>query len=135
MEVRELLGFTEDGKLYVEMTQLQKLLTSKPKLVMKWLRENGYIVHYADGRYVKEIVIDSLPGNYYVFSVNKVFQFRSPLFDERTESLVQPCSTGSSTAPGSPAPSFTRRATSETGCVMVESSPDMPEISVEVEKF
>ena len=25
---------------------------------------------------------------YYVFSVNKVFQFRSPLFDERTESLV-----------------------------------------------
>ena len=29
---------------------------------MKWLRENRYIVHYADGRYVKEIVIDSLPG-------------------------------------------------------------------------
>ncbi|MCR6741101.1 DUF927 domain-containing protein [Aeromonas dhakensis] len=135
MEVREILGFTEDGKLYVEMTQLQKLLTSKPKLVMKWLRENGYIVHYADGRYVKEIVIDSLPGNYYVFSVNKVFQFRSPLFDERTESLVQPCSTGSSTVLGSPAPSFTRSATSETGCVMVESSPDMSEISVEVEKF
>ena len=29
---------------------------------MKWLRENGYTVHHADGRYVKEIVIDSLPG-------------------------------------------------------------------------
>ncbi|MNJ76431.1 hypothetical protein D3C77_737110 [compost metagenome] len=28
METRELLGFTEDGKLYIEMTQLHKLLKS-----------------------------------------------------------------------------------------------------------
>ena len=42
---------------------------------------------------------------------------------------------GASRESSSSAPSFTRRATSETGCVMVESSPDMPEISVEVEKF
>ena len=38
---------TEDGKLYVEMTQLQKLLTSKPKLVSgSGFVKNGYIVHY-----------------------------------------------------------------------------------------
>ena len=42
---------------------------------------------------------------------------------------------GASRESPSSAPSFTRRATSETGGVMVESSPDMSEIPADVEKF
>ena len=136
METRELWGFTEEGKLYIEMAQLHKLLTSKPRLVTKWLLNNGYIVHYADKRYVKEIVIDGLPGNYYVFSVDKVFRFRGYLFDDLAEVCAQSCENEASTVPESSTPSFTRSATSETGSVIAASSQCIPELSEEeIEQF
>ncbi len=136
METRELLGFTEDGKLYIEMTQLHKLLKSKPRLVTKWLLNNGYIVHYADNRYVKEIVIDGLPGNYYVFSLDKVFQRRYLLPDERTADGSQSYETAASTSPGSSTEHFTRGVTSETGSVIAASSQCMPGFSEEeIEQF
>ncbi|MFM5629774.1 DUF927 domain-containing protein [Aeromonas veronii] len=130
---KEFWGFTENGRCYIRKADFDDLVVTNRVKVVKWLYENNYIERYAKDRYVKNFTIGDADVPCYSFDLNKLFSGDSHSSQPSNDGGV--CETESSAASEPPAPSFTRRATSETGCVMVESSPDMPGISVEVEKF
>ena len=130
---KEFWGFTENGRCYIRKADFDDLVVTNRVKVVKWLYENNYIERYAKDRYVKNFTIGDADVPCYSFDLNKLFSGDSHSLQPSNDGGV--CETESSAASEPPAPSFTRRATSETGCVMVESSPDMPEISVEVERF
>lgn len=130
---KEFWGFTENGRCYIRKADFDDLVVTNRVKVVKWLYENNYIERYAKDRYVKNFTIGDADVPCYSFDLNKLFSGDSHSLQPSNDGGV--CETESSAASEPPAPSFTRRATSETGCVMVESSPDMPGISVEVEKF
>ncbi|MFQ2115563.1 DUF927 domain-containing protein [Aeromonas hydrophila] len=130
---REYWGFTENGRCYIRKADFDDLVVSNRAKVVKWLYANNYIERYAKDRYVKNFTIGDADVPCYSFDLNKLFSGDSHSSQPSNDGGV--CETESSAASEPPAPSFTRRATSETGCVMVESSPDMSEIPVDVEKF
>lgn len=130
---KEFWGFTENGRCYIRKADFDDLVVTNRVKVVKWLYENNYIERYAKDRYVKNFTIGDADVPCYSFDLNKLFSGDSHSSQPSNDGGV--CETESSAASEPPAPSFTRSATSETGCVMVKSSPDMSEISVEVEKF
>ncbi|WP_447828649.1 hypothetical protein [Aeromonas hydrophila] len=130
---RDVWGFTENGRCYIRKAIFDDQVVSHRKVV-KWLYENNYIERYAKDRYAKNFTIGDADVPCYSFDLNKLFSGGDWL-PSQPSSDGGVCETEASAASEPPAPSFTRRATSETGCVMVESSPDMSEIPVDVEKF
>jgi hypothetical protein len=98
------------------------------------LYENNYIERYAKDRYVKNFTIGDADVPCYSFDLNKLFSGGDWLPSQPSNDGGV-CEMEASAASEPPAPSFTRSATSETGSVMVESSLDMSEISMEVETF
>lgn len=131
---REYWGFTENGRCYIRKAILDDLVVNNRGKVVKWLYANNYIDRYAKDRYAKNFTIGDADVPCYSFDLNKLFSGGDWL-PSQPSSDGGVCETEASAASEPPAPSFTRRATSETGCVMVESSPDMSEIPVDVEKF
>lgn len=130
---RDVWGFTEKGRCYIRKAIFDDQVVSHRKVV-KWLYENNYIERYAKDRYAKNFTIGDADVPCYSFDLNKLFSGGDWLPSQPSNDGGV-CETESSAASEPPAPSFTRSATSETGSVMVESSPDMSEISMEVEKF
>ncbi len=130
---RDVWGFTEKGRCYIRKAIFDDQVVSHRKVV-KWLYENNYIERYAKDRYAKNFTIGDADVPCYSFDLNKLFSGGDWLPSQPSND-GEVCETESSAASEPPAPSFTRSATSETGSVMVESSPDMSEISMEVEKF
>lgn len=130
---RDVWGFTENGRCYIRKAIFDDLVVSHRKVV-KWLYENNYIERYAKDRHAKNFTIGDADVPCYSFDLNKLFSGGDWL-SSLPSNDGGVCEMEASAASEPPAPSFTRSATSETGSVMVESSPDMSEISVEVEKF
>ncbi|MGU5695973.1 DUF927 domain-containing protein [Aeromonas allosaccharophila] len=130
---KEFWGFTESGRCYIRKADFDDLVVTNRVKVVKWLYANNYIERYAKDRYVKNFTIGDADVPCYSFDLNKLFSGDSHSSLPSNDGGV--CETESSAASEPPAPSFTRSATNETGCVMVKSSPDMSGISVEVEKF
>ncbi|MGY3979254.1 DUF927 domain-containing protein [Aeromonas mytilicola] len=130
---RDVWGFTEKGRCYIRKAIFDDQVVSHRKVV-KWLYENNYIERYAKDRYAKNFTIGDADVPCYSFDLNKLFSGGDWLPSQPSND-GEVCETESSAVSEPPAPSFTRSATSETGCVMVESSPDMSEIPVDVENF
>lgn len=127
------MGFIRDREFLVRVSWFNELVPQYGKQVIEWLEKHGYLRPGPDNKKYIRLRNTSREtkyrfGTYYALDHDKVMGFTGGI--EEIDGYE-----GASRDYPSPAPSFTRRATSETGCVMVESSPDMPEISVEVEKF
>ncbi len=130
---RDVWGFTEKGRCYIRKAIFDDQVVSHRKVV-KWLYENNYIERYAKDRYAKNFTIGDADVPCYSFDLNKLFSGGDWLPSQPSNDGGV-CEMEASAASEPPAPSFTRSATSETGSVMVESSLDMSEISMEVETF
>ncbi|MFQ2653031.1 DUF927 domain-containing protein [Aeromonas caviae] len=126
------MGFTQGPNFLVRLSWFDELVPQYGKQVIEWLEKHGYLRPGPDKKYIRlrNTSRDTKyrAGNYYALDHDKVMGFTGGI--EEIEGYE-----GASRESPSSAPSFTRRATSETGCVMVESSPDMSEIPVDVEKF
>ncbi len=130
---RKHMGFTQGTEFLVRVSWFKELVPQYSKQVIEWLEKHGYLRPGPDNKKYIRLRNTSRDtryrfGTYYALDHDKVMGFSGDV--EEIDGYE-----GASRESPSSAPSFTRRATSETGCVMVESSPDMPEISVEVEKF
>ena len=127
------MGFIRDSEFLVRVSWFNELVPQYGKQVIEWLEKHGYLRPGPDNKKYIRLRNTSREtkyrfGTYYALDHDKVMGFTGGI--EEIDGYE-----GASRESSSSAPSFTRRATSETGCVMVESSPDIPEISVEVEKF
>lgn len=127
------MGFIRDSEFLVRVSWFDELVPQYGKQVIAWLEKHGYLRPGPDNKKYIRLRNTSRDtkyraGNYYALDHDKVMGFTGCI--EEIEGYE-----GASRESPSSAPSFTRCTTSETGCVMVESSPDMSEIPVDVEKF
>ncbi|WP_270656348.1 DUF927 domain-containing protein [Aeromonas sp. Y293-4] len=126
------MGFTQGPNFLVRLSWFDELVPQYGKQVIEWLEKHGYLRPGPDKKYIRlrNTSRDTKyrAGNYYALDHDKVMGFTGGI--EEIDGYE-----GASRESPSSAPSFTRRATSETGGVMVESSPDMSEIPADVEKF
>ncbi len=126
------MGFTQGPNFLVRLSWFDELVPQYGKQVIEWLEKHDYLRPGPDKKYIRlrntSRNTKYRAGNYYALDHDKVMGFTGGI--EEIDGYE-----GASRDYLSSASSFTRSATSETGGVMVESSPDMSEISVEVEKF
>ncbi|MFM4709261.1 DUF927 domain-containing protein [Aeromonas caviae] len=123
------MGFTQGPNFLVRLSWFDELVPQYGKQVIEWLEKHGYLRPGPDKKYIRlrntSRNTKYRAGNYYALDHDKVMGFTGGI--EEIDGYE-----GASRDYPSSVPGFTR---SETGSVMAESSPDMSEISVEVEKF
>ncbi|WP_429044247.1 DUF927 domain-containing protein [Aeromonas veronii] len=124
------MGFIRDNEFLMRVSWFDELVPQYGKQVIEWLEKHGYLRPGPDNKKYIRLRNTSRntkyrAGNYYALDHDKVMGFTGGI--EEIDGYE-----GASRESPSSAPGFTR---SETGSVMVESSPDMSEISMEVETF
>ncbi|WP_166541452.1 DUF927 domain-containing protein [Aeromonas salmonicida] len=117
------MGFTQGPNFLVRLSWFDELVPQYGKQVIEWLEKHGYLRPGPDNKKYIRLRNTSRDtkyraGTYYALDHDKVMGFSGDI--EEIDGYE-----GASRYYPSPAPSFTRSATSETGGVMVESSPDM----------
>lgn len=123
------MGFIQGPDFLVRLSWFEELVPQYGKQVIGWLEKHGYLRPGPDKKYIRlrntSRNTQYRAGNYYALDHDKVMGFSGGI--EEIDGYE-----GASREYPSSASSFTR---SVTDSVMVESSPDMSEISVEVEHF
>ncbi|WP_161772485.1 DUF927 domain-containing protein [Aeromonas hydrophila] len=117
------MGFIRGIEFLVRVSWFDELVPQYGKQVIEWLEKHGYLRPGPDNKKYIRLRNTSRDtkyraGTYYALDHDKVMGFSGDI--EEIDGYE-----GASRDYPSPAPSFTRSATSETGGVMVESSPDM----------